>query len=189
MNRFCAAHHLCRVLPLLFVLVLAPASAPAQTADLPAFPTDFVGNWRGELRIFNASGQVQAVPMELLIQPVNDSTYTYTIIYGTDREAGKRDYYLVRGADGPHHWICDEKNSLLLDGYYLGGSYRSVFTVQGSYLLANLEHRGDALEYSIQSGSTTPVRSTGGAPVDGEDIPVVEAFRVGGYQAATLRRY
>lgn len=170
------------LLPLLFLVT----TVSAQTDSLPVFPDDFMGKWGGTLEIFNAKGLAQSVPMELHILPVNDTTYTYTIIYGEDKEAGKRDYLIVRGPDGPHHWVCDEQNTILLDGYYLGNVYQSVFTVMGSYLVSNVEHRGDHLLYTIQSGRETPIRTTGDQTHEGEEIPEVKSYKSGGYQRARL---
>ena len=140
-------------LRLLLPLFLTAVFLSAQTDKMPVFPQDFSGKWGGTLEIFTPKGIAQKVPMELHILPINDTTYTYTIIYGEDKEAGKRDYLITRGPDGPHHWVCDEQNTILLDGYYLGNVYQSVFTVMGTYLISNIEHRGDHLLYSIQSGS------------------------------------
>ena len=104
-------------LRLLLPLLFTAAFFNAQTDSLLTFPQDFAGKWGGTLEIFNAKGFAQSVPMELHILPINDTTYTYTIIYGEDKEAGKRDYLISRGPDGPHHWVCDEQNTILLDGY------------------------------------------------------------------------
>lgn len=168
------------------ILLLYCVRISAQTDSLPAFPADFQGKWGGQLEIFGPAGVLQTVPMELHILPVSDTSYTYTIIYGEDKVAGKRDYLIVRGPDGPHHWICDEQNTILLDGYYLGNVYQSVFTVMGSYLISNLEHRGDHLLYAIHSGRETPIRTTGDTNYEGEDIPAVESFKVTGFQRAIL---
>jgi len=172
---------------LLFILLL-PLFAVGQET-LPTFPDDFVGDWAGELEIFNAEGKRMSVPMELLIQPINDTTYTYTIIYGEDKVAGKRNYLIMRGPDGPHHWICDEQNTILLDGYYLGNVYQSVFTVDGTYLTADVEHRGDHLLYSIRSGAEEAIRATGDSTHEGEEIPEVKSFKVAGYQRAILSKF
>lgn len=172
---------------LLFALFL-PLLSFAQDTALPSFPDDFVGDWAGELEIFNAEGKRMSVPMELIIQPINDTSYTYTIIYGEDKVAGKRDYIIVRGADGPHHWVCDEQNTILLDGYYLGGVYQSVFTVAGNYLTSDLEFRGDQLLYSIRSGEEAPVRTTGDSGRSEEKIPAVNSFSVKGFQRALLSK-
>jgi len=173
---------------LLFILLVIATTLGAQTDSLPAFPQDFTGKWAGTLEVFNAKGMAQSVPMELHILPISDTTYTYTIIYGEDKVAGKRDYLIVRGPDGPHHWICDEQNTILLDGYYLGNVYQSVFTVMGSYLVSNLEHRGDHLLYTIQAGSDKAIRSTGNQTHEGEEIPEVKSYKTSGYQRSRLTR-
>lgn len=172
---------------IMLTLLLSPLLAMAQTDSLPSFPADYEGKWGGTLEIFKPEGIVQSVPMELHILPITDTSYTYTIIYGEDKVAGKRDYLIVRGPNGPHHWICDEQNTILLDGYHLGNVYQSVFTVAGNYLIANVEHRGDHLVYSIHSGKEIPVRTTGAQVHEGEDIPEVKSFKVAGYQRSTLR--
>ncbi len=170
------------------LLLILPCFCYAQTDKLPTFPQDFTGKWAGELQIFGPSGVRQTVPMELHILPITDTSYTYTIIYGEDKVAGKRDYYIVQGPDGPHHWICDEKNTILLDGYYLGSTYQSVFTIGGTYLMSSVEHRGDHLVYAIFSGKEAPVRTTGETKHDGEDIPAVNSYKVSGYQRSILRQ-
>ena len=158
--------------------VAGAGAVSGQRDSLYQFPQDFVGDWEGQITVYGAEGPRQTVRMELLIQPITDSSYTYVIIYGEDREAGRRDYVIKRGPDGPHHWVCDERNSILLDGYYIGGIYQSVFTVMGSTLVTNLEHRGDHLWMTFQSVATEPTRSTGDTIVEGEEIPVVESYRV-----------
>ncbi len=172
----------------LVLCILCSNLLNAQAADLPAFPADFTGDWSGTLEIYRPQGVVQSVPMQLQIQPLADTAYTYTIIYGEDEATGARPYIIVPGADGPHHWVCDEKNSILLDGYYLGNIYQSVFTVQGTYLISALEHRGDHLVYAIHSGKSSAVRTTGGTAQEGEEIPTVESFMVSGFQRAILRK-
>ena len=172
----------------MIVCVMLTGGLVAQADASPNFPEDFVGNWAGELVIYKPAGVAQQVPMQLKIQPLGDTAYTYTIIYGEDEVAGARPYVIVPGPDGPHHWICDEKNTILLDGYYLGNIYQSVFTVQGTYLVSALEHRGDHLVYAIHSGKSEAIRVSGNEKHDGEDIPAVESFKVSGFQRAILTR-
>ena len=184
---------------LLSVFASRPAPAPAPlpaTAirdSLPVdttyrFPEDYLGNWAGELVVRNPAGVQQTVPMELRLQPVDDSTYTYTIIYGAAEEAGPRAYLLRRGSGKAGHWVIDEQNEILLDGYVVGNTFYSVFTVMGNYLVSRLEHRGAALEYVICSGREAPVRRSGDAVVGGEEIPEVVSFGVRGEQRARLVR-
>ncbi len=54
--------------------------------------------------------------------------------------------------------------------------------------MSSVEHRGDHLIYAILSGKEVPIRTTGDAKHDGEDIPAVNSFKVAGYQRSVLRR-
>lgn len=175
-----------RALLLLLVLGEAAGAVYGQSDTLPHFPRDFVGDWAGQVTVYGPRGASQSVAMGLEIHPINDSTYTYVIIYGEDREAGARSYEIYRGPDGGHHWVCDEKNSLLLDGYYIGGIYQSIFTVMGSTIVTNLEHRGDHLWMTFQSYPEAAVRTTGGKEYEGEDIPPVQAYKVRSTNTARL---
>lgn len=154
------------------------------------FPEEYIGVWKGNLDIFTSGGRVQAIPMELHILAIDDTTYTYTIIYGEDKEAGKRAYLLRAGAEGPHHWIIDEQDGILLDNFYVGGILHGPFTVMGSRLYNTLERTDTHLVYTIMSGSETPFRSSGttiSSETEEEQIDV-SSFDVKNVQRAFLQK-
>lgn len=159
-----------------------------QTEDFPIFPDEYLGRWAGELIIYNAEGVAQEVPMQLHLEPVDDSTYTYTIIYGEDLEAGTRPYLLKEVDRTKGHWYVDEQNTILLDGYYLGGVFYEPFAVGNSALTAMLEKRGDQLLYGITAGPREPVRTTGDQVYSSDTIPAVDSYRLNVYQRAVLNR-
>ncbi|PHI19404.1 hypothetical protein CEQ90_12860 [Lewinellaceae bacterium SD302] len=171
-------------------------ASPAPLVEIEAefnfqpFPGGYLGVWEGELKIYAADGLKQSVPMELDISPIDDSTFTYTIIYGEDREAGKRDYLLRKGKEGSNHWVIDEQDGILLDNFYVGGILHGPFIVMGSQLYSQLERRGMHLHYSIASGSSKSFRESGTTTeVKGEEQRIdVEAFKIGSYQMAVLKR-
>lgn len=154
------------------------------------FPEEYTGVWKGDLEIFTAAGRVQIVPMELHILPIDDSTYTYTIIYGEDKEAGKRDYLLRAGDQGPHHWVVDEQDGILLDNFYVGGILHGPFSVMGSQLYSTLERRGVYLVYAISSGKEAPFRESGTTMGEGEEKKEVDvaSFGISNFQRAFLRK-
>lgn len=159
-------------------------------ASRKEFPAEYVGVWKGDLEIFNAGGKVQTVPMELHILPIDDTTYTYTIIYGEDKEAGKRDYLLRAGNRGDHHWVIDEQDGILLDNFYVGGVLHGPFTVMGSRLYSSLEARDNCLIYTISSGRAEPFRESGTTvEQDGKSQDIeVASFGVSNFQRAWLRQ-
>lgn len=175
---------------LLFATCFSLFAQSPPSDSTAAFPAAYVGKWSGELDIFSARGKVQSVPMQLHIIPIDDTTFTYTIYYGEDLEAGKRDYLLRKGEQGDHHWIIDEQDGILLDNFYVGGVLHGPFTVAGSALNSSLEIKGDELRYSIISGPAEPFRASEATSVEeGETTTYqVESFEVRNFQRAFLKR-
>ena len=175
------------VLLLLFLPGAAGAGYGQTEQGFADFPADFVGVWQGEVTVYNAGGKQQQAAMELRIAAIDDSTYTYEILYGQDTTQTRR-YIIKRGAEGPHHWVCDERNGIFLDGYHVGGLYQSVFTVMGSTLVGSLAHRGDFLEYTFQTFAAEPVRASGGANDADQEVPEVKSYGVKAVNRAELHR-
>ena len=169
-------------------LILGVSCASTTDTSNAAFPTDWAGNWAGVLHISNGSGLVQKIDMELSIQPIADSTFSYTIIYGEDKPENHRPY-LLKSVDAPNgHYIVDEQNSILLDEYFLGGKLYSRFEVSGTLLLATVEQRNKQLIYEIIAGPLQPVRSTGDTIHEDEEIPPVNSYQIRVQQRAILER-
>ena len=172
----------------LFFLPILPAQNIGFQADPLNFPASWQGEWAGELEIFNASGKVQSVPMELHILPIDTSeNYTWTIIYGEDKATGKRPYELQTIDESKGLYVIDEKNTIALEAYLLNGKLYSRFEVMGSLLLSTQEKVGDQLLFEIISGSMEPASTTGGEKWNGEDIPEVNAFPIRVQQKAVLK--
>ncbi len=170
----------------LFLVFCLPLTA-RQASDTLGLPTEWVGKWAGNLDIYSLEGKQQEVPMELHILP-RDSCYTYTIIYGEDREVGKRDY-LLKPVKPERGWYkIDEQNTIEMDAYLLNGKLYSRFEVMGNLLLSTAEVENGIMTYEIISGKLEPARTTGNATFEGEDIPEVKAFPIQVRQVAYLKR-
>ncbi len=160
----------------------------AQTDSL-FFPASWKGIWKGNLEIFSNAGKQQELPMELHILPIDSSeNYTFWIIYGEDKEAGKRPYELVTVDAEKGLYAIDEKNSIQMEAYFLGDKLIQRFEVMGNMLMTTTEKKGEIMEWEIISGSLTPVSTTGKEKVDGEEIPEVKAFPIKVVQKAILKR-
>ena len=109
------------------------------------------------MEIYSLQGKQQELPMELHILP-RDSFYTYSIIYGADKEEG------------------------------LNGKMYSRFDVMGSLLLSTAEVKEGVMTYEIISGKLEAIRTTGNQTFEGEDIPEVNSFPIQVRQVAYLRR-
>lgn len=175
-----------KLLAILSLFVLINLDSSAQTN---AFPKTWLGKWAGTLEIHNAKGLAQSVPMQLRILPTDSTNrYTFTIVYGEDTIAGKRDYELVVLDEQKGLYAVDEKNTIVMESYMLGGKLYNRFEVMGNLLLATTEMIGENLVYEVISGSMEPLKTTGNQLFKGKDIPPVKVFPVNVRQVATLKR-
>ncbi|MFK7934657.1 MAG: hypothetical protein AB8G22_14190 [Saprospiraceae bacterium] len=173
---------------ILFLLLFSECLS-AQTDSLN-FPASWSGKWQGTLEIFSEKGKQQELPMQLHILPMDTSDrYTWTIIYGEDEKTGTRPYELVTIDAEKGLYAIDEKNSIQMEAFLLGGKLFQRFEVMGSLLLTTNElHADGTLSWEIISGKLEPVSVTGDQKVAGEDIPPVQAFPIGVLQRAVMKK-
>lgn len=176
-----------RLLFFVFTIFLSFTSLIAQ--DTLAFPQAWEGIWKGDLEIHTAKGLAQTVPMELHILPTDSTNrFTWSIIYGEDKEAGKRPYELVILDADKGIYAIDEKNSIQLEAYFIKDKFFSRFEVMGTLLLTSEQLVGEELIFEIIAGKMEPVSVTGDKIVKGDTIPPVKAFPINVMQRAILKR-
>ena len=157
--------------------------------DTLSFPHTWQGIWQGDLEIYTAKGLSQSVPMELHILPTDSTNrFTWTIIYGADKEAGKRPYELVIIDETKGLYAIDEKNSIQLEGYFIKDKFFSRFEVMDNLLLTTEQLVDEKLIFEIIVGKMTPVSVTGNEVVNGDTIPPVQTFPLNVMQRAILSR-
>ncbi len=175
----------------IFCYCLFAARLHGQTSDTLAFPASWVGNWAGQLNIYNGKGLVQSVAMEIEIHKIDTSTqgrYTFGLIYGS-KEKDWRPYELVPVDPARGHWRDDEKNSILLETYKYGPKLLSWFVVEGNRVLSMTEKVDDnTLVFEIITGKETAVSTTGNTKQGEEVIPPVSSYPISVYQRAILHR-
>ncbi len=159
------------------------------TVDTNTFPNSWLGNWEGDLNIFKDNKIVQTIPMELEMLEIDTSNnFIWAIIYGEDKIKGRRAYELeILNAEKGQYRV-DENNSIKLETYLFQNKLLSWYEVAGSKILCIYEKQGDQMIFEIIFGSAEPVSITGDQKVDGEDIPAVRTFPIGGYQRAVLTK-
>ncbi len=169
---------------ILFTTTLAGISL-AQDKPFPAFPRDFTGHWKGTLYWYPPGKPSKTVEMQLIIQPLDTpGCYQWQMVYGSPGE-DNRGYTLKPVDSTSGHWVVDENNGILLDGYWLGGRFTSIFSVQGSVITEVLWLENGALQIEFITHAEKTVRESGGTDAN---IPAARSFPVRGYQRATLRR-
>ncbi|MBK9387119.1 MAG: hypothetical protein IPN34_20070 [Planctomycetes bacterium] len=163
--------------------LLACAQEPARPPTAAEVLAPWQGQWRGELELWQRDGVARRVPMELHVQPVSASEWTWTIVYGAPSDRQERRYAL-RAKDGGALEI-DERNGIVLPLQRFAQRFFSRFSVGTSELLARYELVGEGeLLYEMISAGGAEAGKTGGA---GETPEVVTA-PVCGFQRALLRR-
>lgn len=170
---------------LLLSAALALAALPLSAQTPKSFPESWVGNWAGELEIYNARGLAQKLFMGLNIQPTDSAgVFTYEIIYGDGDSKQVRPYSLHTVDAATGHYRVDEGNSILLDAYYRGNVLVEIFSVMESLLMTTTEQiEEDVLLWQIVVGNLEATTVTGGGEADGEEMPEVTS-----YWAPTLQR-
>lgn len=159
-------------------------------AQPSSFPSSFVGDWKGTLT-WNRPGKApQEFLMRLNIQPLDSSRYTWQIIYGNDdpsttQKVDDRPYLLVPVDTAKGHWQIDERNTIVLDGYFIGNSFTSVFSVSGSTIVNKYEIKDEGLQVTFTTYASKSINTTGGTS---NEIPPVASYKVIGLQQGLLKR-
>ena len=166
------------------ILVVTSINSYAQNG----FPDSWVGNYAGALEIFGKNDVRMQVNMKLEIQPKTDSLYTWHLIYEMNGNADKRMYELKVIDKEEGHYLIDEKNTILIDGYYHLDRFTSMFEVMGSYIVTSYTKKVDTLIFEIIAGSMKEPRISGGQEFEGNKIPEVKAYLVNGRQKAVLKK-
>ena len=148
------------------------------------FPKDWLGEWEGNLEVFNAKGKSMELYMGLNILPIENDRYTWTIIYGEGEKRQERKYELMPKDTAKGHYLIDEKNSIILDDFLLGNTLYSRFEVMGNLLLISYRLESETLNFEVVSGNLEPINTTGGQ----DSIPIVNSYNIFVMQQAILKR-
>ena len=161
-----------------------------KTAAQPSsFPAGYVGQWKGTLTWTSAAKAPQQFTMRLQVQPLDSGRYSWQIMYGDDSSATQktdtRPYRSIPVDTAKGHWQMDERNSIMLDGYYAANRFVFVFAVQGATIVSSYELVNDQLNIEFISYPSKPIAVTGGSTTD---VPPVESFKVSSVQRGILKR-
>lgn len=170
------------LLPLLLCCWTIMSNAQAKAAD--AFPQSFIGHWKGHLNWQRGGAAAQTFQMQLIIQPITDTTYSWQIIYG-EQAQDNRPYILKPVKPAVGHWQVDEQNGIILDSYVFGNSLTGAFTVQGNTIVDKYSVRGDSMDVEFISIQLDKKNRTGAGT---EESPLVDSYRIGSLQWGTLTK-
>jgi hypothetical protein len=164
----------------LFILMIVYNKVSAQTS----FPQSFTGNWKGTLTWTVPGKAPQTFTMRLNIQPADSGRYTWQIIYGDDQK-DNRPYLLTPVDTAKGHWVVDERNSIILDSYWLGNKFTGVFAVSGSTILDQYWIENGEMYVEFVTYNSKPLAVTGGTS---KEIPAVDSYQIKSVQRGVLKK-
>lgn len=124
--------------------------------------------------------------MKLEIFKLSDSTSQWKMTYVFNGKEDVRDYLLIEKDVEKGHFIIDERNSILIDGYYKSGIFTSFFKVSNAFIITTYTKINDNILFEIISGSDKDARKSGGQKNENQQIPEVLSYLVNGRQKALL---
>ena len=151
------------------------------------FPKNWVGNYQGELQIYNVDSIKMTAQMQLQISQKTDSLYNWTIIYNINGKKDIRSYELQIIDTKQGHYIIDEKNSIKIDAFYHNQIFTSFFKVVDNYIVATYTKKNNSIIFEIISASDKKTTTTGNTTIKEEKIPEVTTYFVLGRQKAVLK--
>lgn len=153
-----------------------------------SFPEDWTGRWQGDLMIYSGLGLQDQLKMELIIEPiVGSENFTFTIVYDTGADLSRREYELIVVDKDQGLFIVDEKNTILIESYFMGGKWFQRFEVAGNMLICTIEKQNENLVWEITSGKSEKISTTGNTEIEG--IYEVNTYPFGVYQRAVLSKF
>jgi hypothetical protein len=81
--------------------------------------------------------------------------------------------------------MIDERNGILIDQYWLGNRFSSLFSVQNSTIHDSYWIENNKLIAEFYGISTSPITTSGSGT---EDVPMVKSYAIRTYQKAILKK-
>jgi len=169
-------------LKLLLIFVLLMSGTAFVFAD--DFPVGWLGRWEGKLLIKTAS-QSNEIDMTLEIQTISDTTWQWSIIYGTDNSKIEKQYELVRVSAEKGIYILDEKNTIVLDMLFRNNTFFSVFSVTPNLIFAEYRMENGKIYFQVISSDITNPNITGS---EGDNSAIVNSYLIHNTQTAVLEK-
>lgn len=173
----------------ILLLVAGLVTPPEGSAQSPekdaAFPSSWLGSWKGPSEVIRGGRVAMKFPMELHIEPMEgDGRFAWRIVYGEGERRQVRPYEIETVDAAKGHFRIDEKNSIVLDSYFENENLRSRFWVADNVIEATYARDGDTMIVTMTTFGAKPVTMTGG---EGR-VPPVASYGLRSVQRAVLKR-
>jgi len=150
------------------------------------FPMDWVGNYEGQLLIFDESADSSFIKMKLSIgYPDASGFYPWTITYG---ENDIRSYGLEAVNPEVGHYRIDEFNSIKVDAYLKGNHLISKFHIKNTDIMIDYEKVSNGINVHLYITQTNNYNESGGEIIGSSTVPMVASFPLNVFQKAYLKK-
>jgi len=131
-----------------FLLLSLSFSAKAQNETL-TFPDDYLGIYKGDLKITNARGK-QSIGMEFHLTKTDSvGIYNYALVYIIDGKPSPRNYTLKTINKEKGEYVIDENNGIVLGAKLVDNVLHNVFEVNGNLLITTEAFFEDYMTFEI----------------------------------------
>lgn len=152
------------------------------------FPYSWIGQWGGQCAI----GSFE-FPMKLVVETTDqDNTFQWQITYFLGQNPQVRDYTISPGEQNPNHFIIDEKNSIVINNYFMEDTFSetlmSLFKVQTNIIPGQYRRMDDQMFVTLPLFSDLSPSVSGGGVVNGFNVPKVLDWGASSLQNCILYR-
>jgi hypothetical protein len=173
-----------------FLILLCCALGITAHAQQPAFPSAFIGHWKGKLQWMAAGRPATEFTMQLKVKPTDVAgQYTWHLQYGDSvvpvSSENNRPYILKPVDTAQGHWLIDERDGIILDGYVHGNSFHGAFTVNANTIVNNFIIENGKLMVEFFTIKLAEKNTSGKGT---SDVPFVDSYRIAGYQKGVLSK-
>ncbi len=178
-----------RLLCFLCLLVFMACAGPKkQVAYFPVFPDDWLGEWQGKLEIYGPTGKTMEVPMQCVHRKRKDGQYDWYLIYASGDQKEERKYRLTPVSAKAGHYVVDEGNGILLDGFVFHDRFISTFEVMGNVLQTQYIKHKEGMDFQVTMHALQSFHSSGDTIIANDTIPPVNSYKTAVFQQARLKR-
>lgn len=169
-----------------FLFLQVPVLAIENDSLRIALSKEWLGYWKGDLKIYNSQGKSSEIKMEMKIKATgDDNKWEWSLIYLPKDKRDERNYELKAVNSRKGKYSIDEKNSIILEVNEINGILVSRFSVGDSDLLVvyRLENKEMMVEFFFSSQKSKQQTGSGN-----EQAPLVFTYTLSNYQVAKLRK-
>ncbi|MFT5858082.1 MAG: hypothetical protein ACI865_000166 [Flavobacteriaceae bacterium] len=171
-------------------LVFALFSLIVSQGFSQSFPEGWEGHYSGEMHIGYADRDGDTLAVDFVLEEiVNDSSWTYTLTFHSDKFGEIVKDYIIRRADGStRDYILDEQDGIEIEMSLMNNCLYTSFEVLAHQYTTALYKMQDDLFFDLTVISTTPTKTTSSEKDEDDNSFEVKSYKPTQHQSVYLTR-